>query len=92
VHVLDGDRDGERPRRLRSDEVAGGERHERPEALSAGKGGLFDGFPQPARAATERGKIAGKRRFEPGAGGRGELVECSPLRECRGAAFDRGPG
>jgi hypothetical protein len=92
VDVLDGDGDGERPRGLRADEVAGGERHERPEALSTGKGGLFDGFLQPSRAAAGRGKVAGKRRFELGAGGRGELGERAPVRECRGAAFDCGPG
>jgi hypothetical protein len=92
VHVLDCDGNGERPRGFRADELAGGERHERSDALPAGKSGLLDRFRQPARAAAGRGKVAGKRRFEPCAGSPGELVECVPVRECRGAAFDRGPG
>lgn len=92
VHEFDGDRDRERPGGLCPDEVASGERHERPEPLAAGERRLLDSFPQPAGSAAGRGKVAGKRRFEPGAGDRGELVECSPVRECRGAAFDRGPG
>jgi hypothetical protein len=91
VDVLDGDRDGERSPRFCPDEVAGRERHQRSEALSPRKGGLFDGLAQPARAPPGRGELAGKRRFEPGAGCRGELVECSPVRECGGAACDRGP-
>jgi hypothetical protein len=92
VHVFDGDRDRERSRGVCPDELTRGQRHQRPEPLAAGERGLLDSFPQPARAAAGRGKVAGKRRFEPDAGGRGELVECSPVRECRGAAFDRGPG
>jgi hypothetical protein len=92
VHVLDGDRNRERSLGPCPDEVACGQRHQRPEPLAAGERRLLDSFPQPAGAAAGRGKVAGKRRFEPGAGGRGELVECSPVRECRGAAFDRGPG
>ena len=92
MHVLDGDGDGERPRGFRPDELAGSERHQRPETLAAGKGGLLDGFLQSSRAAAGRGKVAGKRRFELGAGGRGKLGERAPVRECRGAAFDCGPG
>jgi hypothetical protein len=92
VYVLDRDRDGETTLGLRLDEVSRGERDQWPDPLSARQGGFGDGVLQPAGAAAGRGKVVGQGGFEAATRGRGEPVECSPVRECRGAVFDCDPG
>ena len=92
MHVLDRDRDGKRALGLRLDELSGGKRDQRPDPLSPREGGFGDGILKPAGAAAGRGKVVGQGGFEAAPRGRGEPVECSPVRECRGAVFDRDPG
>jgi hypothetical protein len=92
VHVLDRDRDGERALGLRLDELSGGKRDQRPDPLSARQDGFGDGVLEPAGPAAGCGNGVTQGAFEAAERGRGEPVECSPVRECRGAVFDRDPG